>query len=280
MQEGFGLDWVDYGARLKRGPHWATIDPLAEKYPSISPYAFCAGNPINTIDNNGSKIIFINGMYGKSKQGGSPEYWEGFDTKVMAHFNDYNVAYLDGALGGTPVVKAVYQASNILYMPALDIQNRIEAGYRRGASEALNLINSLKRDQNGKVTEKVRIVAHSMGAAYAKGYIQALIEFIKENPEMCNGIQISEYDFAAFQQNMMSSITGASLFQYDNESDGVVGGFLGYLLGSSHAKQPGAELYSPNTQSKGGHRLKDYINIISNLPEGTYKFIDGKFVKQ
>ncbi|MBQ0044893.1 MAG: hypothetical protein KBT05_07720 [Bacteroidales bacterium] len=27
---------------------FTTIDPLAEKYPSVSPYAYCAGDPVNT----------------------------------------------------------------------------------------------------------------------------------------------------------------------------------------------------------------------------------------
>ena len=50
-----GLDLYDSQARhydplLGRTP---TMDALAEKYYSISPYAWCGGNPINRIDNNG-----------------------------------------------------------------------------------------------------------------------------------------------------------------------------------------------------------------------------------
>ena len=32
---------------------WGTVDPLAEKYYSISPYAYCAGNPVNRTDPTG-----------------------------------------------------------------------------------------------------------------------------------------------------------------------------------------------------------------------------------
>ena len=50
-----GLDWYDYGARnyepiLSR---FTTPDPLAEKYYSISPYAYCAGNPVMYTDPTG-----------------------------------------------------------------------------------------------------------------------------------------------------------------------------------------------------------------------------------
>ena len=46
---------LDYGAR-QYDPlllTWNAIDPLAEKYYSISPYAYCANNPVNAIDPDG-----------------------------------------------------------------------------------------------------------------------------------------------------------------------------------------------------------------------------------
>ena len=54
-----GLDWLDYGARhmdAARGL-WSAMDPMAEKYYSISPYAYCAGNPIRLVDPNGKEKI-------------------------------------------------------------------------------------------------------------------------------------------------------------------------------------------------------------------------------
>ena len=43
------------------------VDPLAEKYPSISPYAYVANNPINAIDPDGREIVWLNwgGNYSK-----------------------------------------------------------------------------------------------------------------------------------------------------------------------------------------------------------------------
>ncbi|MEC5395975.1 RHS repeat domain-containing protein [Bergeyella sp. RCAD1439] len=50
-----------YGARYydPRVSLWLNVDPLAEKYPSWSPYAYVANNPINAIDPDGRDIIFV-----------------------------------------------------------------------------------------------------------------------------------------------------------------------------------------------------------------------------
>ena len=50
-----GLNTYDYGARQYNPvtARWDRVDPLSEKYYSVSPYAYCAGNPINYIDPDG-----------------------------------------------------------------------------------------------------------------------------------------------------------------------------------------------------------------------------------
>ena len=50
-----GLDNYDYGARQYNPivARWDRMDPLCEKYYNISPYAYCANNPINRIDPDG-----------------------------------------------------------------------------------------------------------------------------------------------------------------------------------------------------------------------------------
>ncbi len=55
MEAMNGLNQYDFGAR-RRGtglPVWTARDPLAEKHYNISPYVYCANNPINLIDPDG-----------------------------------------------------------------------------------------------------------------------------------------------------------------------------------------------------------------------------------
>ena len=59
-----GLDMYDFEARQYDPivPHFITMDELCEKYPSISPYSYCAGNPIRYVDPDGRDFgIFFEG---------------------------------------------------------------------------------------------------------------------------------------------------------------------------------------------------------------------------
>ena len=50
------LNMYDFGARwydVAGIPMWTSVDPLAEKYYNVSPYAYCANNPVKYIDPDG-----------------------------------------------------------------------------------------------------------------------------------------------------------------------------------------------------------------------------------
>ncbi|MDY6372500.1 MAG: RHS repeat-associated core domain-containing protein [Bacteroidales bacterium] len=50
----FGARYMDHELMTM----WLSVDPLADKYPSISPYAYCAWNPIKLVDPDGKEIYY------------------------------------------------------------------------------------------------------------------------------------------------------------------------------------------------------------------------------
>ena len=38
---------------------WLSVDPMSDKYPSLSPYVYCANNPIKLVDPNGEEIWIV-----------------------------------------------------------------------------------------------------------------------------------------------------------------------------------------------------------------------------
>ena len=55
LDRTYGLEWYDVHARQYDPvvPSWHAIDPLAEKYYYISPYAYCGGDSVNCVDPTG-----------------------------------------------------------------------------------------------------------------------------------------------------------------------------------------------------------------------------------
>ena len=65
-----------YGARYmdhELMTMWLSVDPMADKYPSISPYAYCAWNPVKLVDPDGREVnpvSDLNGNFlGNTKEG-------------------------------------------------------------------------------------------------------------------------------------------------------------------------------------------------------------------
>ena len=58
LQTAAGTDYLDYGFRQydQTIARWFNIDPKAEKYLPLTPYNYCAGNPVSLIDFRGDSL--------------------------------------------------------------------------------------------------------------------------------------------------------------------------------------------------------------------------------
>lgn len=130
-------------------------DAFASRYYDISPYVHCKSNPVNAVDKDGNVVIFINGMHCTS--GGTSEYWEGVDETIMEKLKDESARYYDGSFGGvTTINKNINPYVRMFY------------GFMMGISQAEEIYDNLVGE------ESIKIVSHSMGGAYAKGFVLGL----------------------------------------------------------------------------------------------------------
>lgn len=161
------LDWLDFEARMYDPmlPRFTSIDPESEKTPNNSSYSYCANNPVNRIDPNGKRILFVNG-YWNSLFGGLigsdkpyQDYWGfGFVESAQDFFNDYSTISENNFIDG----------SSLLGIDMSGLERYI-AGY-------LYVLNNIHSVTSGlKKGESFNMVTHSEGAAYGAGVAQALI---------------------------------------------------------------------------------------------------------
>ena len=58
-EKDFETGYHYYGARYYDSEkiNWLSVDPLSDKYPSMSPYAYCANNPVILVDPDGESPV-------------------------------------------------------------------------------------------------------------------------------------------------------------------------------------------------------------------------------
>ncbi|MBQ2091034.1 MAG: hypothetical protein II466_05465 [Bacteroidales bacterium] len=205
---------------------WSTPDPLSEKYYSISPYAYCAGNPVNLVDPEGMKIS----LQYKDENGTHVYYYSvgqeykgeiGFFSEVTRVLNDIC------SHGGHDVISNLVN-SNITFKYILEEPPKNKAGvdadYYDYHTRTLNLWNTFKKDTDYAI--KIENVAHESFHALQDEQGQA-------GPSIFNEVEAHVFG-AVVQTNWLGYIV---------DHDNVVGGLISSMAGDKKDNLWGA-IYS------------------------------------
>ena len=154
FDELHGLNTYDYGARQYAPllPLWDRVDPLAEKYYGVSPYAYCANNPVIFVDPDGRKFDFskmtkgeyqsylgqinplreasplFNTMY-SSLENSKETYFISFDkvSSVVKQAGDIDGHFVKGDNGGGSVV---FNKEKMGYIPSVVLAEELFHAYQ------------------------------------------------------------------------------------------------------------------------------------------------------
>ena len=75
---------------------WLSVDPMASKYPSLSPYTYCADNPVKLVDPNGEELTdFYDIVTGEHIE----HIEDGIDEAIAVHRSVYDAYVEEGTLG-------------------------------------------------------------------------------------------------------------------------------------------------------------------------------------
>lgn len=95
----------------------------------------------------------------------------------------------------------------------------VDDGRKKGRQQASYLLSKLSEG------EKIKVVTHSMGAAYGKGFIEGFIEYAQNIMEIANASNLFEFelDLAPFQPAQQNAVKDVKTYVVQHKYDLTAG---------------------------------------------------------
>ncbi|MEQ8626122.1 DUF6443 domain-containing protein [Ekhidna sp.] len=278
--------WFDFGARMYNPEigRWHNIDPLAEKYFTLSPYSYVANNPVNAIDPDGRYIIFINGLRlttGANDQLTSPYYTSGglpfiYSTDVYNYWSTGDgetngfgrevdlVSYYTNKYADD---KTLFTSGSSTWTSQAD-QRKTEGMEKAKMFHEMAVNGDIVLEEG----ETIKIVSHSQGGAHAAGFAEQLLSYTDADGNQLYDVEVIEY-ITPHQPTDIDHPEGVEGIQYSHENDAVSGnGAPWWLLngGTMHGAIPGIQkfiegnIYGEEGQPAATGILQVYFYSIMN----------------
>jgi len=205
-----GLDTYDYGARQYNPvtARWDRVDPLCEKYYSISPYAYCANNPVKYLDIDGREIWIH--YYDKDGQEQSFQYTAGMQSNVDNSTAQTIVANLNMMYknqSGAKVLDAILTNNTKYGFMQTDTHSDNGEGYLNPATNIVSLHDVNNTLSLAEETFHIYQSVNNQGGTTAVNEVEAKLFSAKMN------FEISKWNNGDYLNNLL----GKEGFSYSDD---------------------------------------------------------------
>ena len=205
-----GLNTYDYGARQYNPvtARWDRVDPLCEKYYSISPYAYCANNPVKYLDIDGREIWIH--YYDKDGQEQSFQYTAGMQSNVDNSTAQTIVANLNMMYknqSGAKVLDAILTNNTKYGFMQTDTHSDNGEGYLNPATNIVSLHDVNNTLSLAEETFHIYQSVNNQGGTTAVNEVEAKLFSAKMN------FEISKWNNGDYLNNLL----GKEGFSYSDD---------------------------------------------------------------
>ncbi len=227
---------------------WLSVDPMSDKYPSMSPYSYCAWNPVKLVDPDGREMTDFKDAKGnvvKHIEDNQDVVYQEVGSGYFRHY-EYQSGVINSSNIDYQTTLVAQEQQNLNLDNSMLERNGNETYCNYATQNVLNAVGSIPGNNNAKVSG---MVANKM------------VEWFMNNN---NYVEVSQSDAASFADGGNVVVVGAKANKHGHVATLTVGTNRSLSqqyanVGLKNGFMNFSDIFSPKYQST--HDIKHFVYL-------------------